>query len=153
MPAAVAIPLIMAGTSAATSVIGAKMASNASKKAADQQAASATQAMGVVDRAYAPYLQAGQQAAGMLGRLVGPTAGTKYASPAPSGTPYNPAPQSRPGTAMPRPPMDSAGGMPQSMGGMVGQTIKLQSPDGSETMDVPAWQAEAFIARGARRVR
>lgn len=67
MPAAVAIPLILGAAGTATSLAGAKMASNASKKAADQQIASTDKAQAINERIYndqsklmQPYIQGGQ---------------------------------------------------------------------------------------------
>lgn len=161
------------GASAAAGVASAKIGSNAAKKAAAQQTASADRAMGLMDRAYAPYQQAGSAAMGMLGRLVAPTAGTRYASPDPMQKNYegmpapgvagatgsvggrNPQPPQfmAPGQ---QPPMRGAGPVPRahasSMDSMVGQTIRLQSPDG-EVRDVPAYMADRFLQAGARRIR
>jgi len=72
------------------SLIGAKMQSNASKKAAAaqeqatrQSSAYIQQGLGQLGPMYAPYINAGTGAIGTLGRLTTPGPGARFASPGP----------------------------------------------------------------------
>jgi hypothetical protein len=129
--------IIGAGTSAA-SLIGAKMASNASHDAADQQIASANQA-----RAYQQ--QATQQAQGLIqqgqqGIRVAPTYGAPSTGASSilaraMGGNYTPA-SSTPYAAQGSSPMGQA------------MTVQMRSPTG-EVASVPANKVAAYKAKGA----
>jgi hypothetical protein len=156
--------------SGGASLASAKMGSNAAKDAARIQSQSADKAAGMMNQAYAPYLQAGASSMGMLGRLTGAPAAARYASeplPPAAGMPMQPRPQRPP---MPQGPISTGmgpqgpvmmGGRPPMPGGppmwqpggmnQMGQMVRLVSPDGEER-DVPAYLADSYISRGARRV-
>lgn len=112
MPAAIAIPAIIGAVGAGTSLISAKMQSNAATKAAGIQAASQDKAQQFNQQAYndqraalQPYVQGGQDA---FSRLMTQHYGTGGLSPGMSGTammpgsymapqqPYRPQPQGPP---------------------------------------------------------
>ena len=150
MPAALAIPaLISAGGQVASSVIASKSA----KKAARTQTTAANVAGQRQDRATqdalryiearrlglpepaSPYPPGGASLG--FGSQLAPT-GTKPPMPVPGGG-YGGAP----------PP-----GGPLSLGmatqGQQGQMVTVQAPDGSETRQMPADQAQRYVQRGAR---
>jgi hypothetical protein len=137
MPAAVAVPLIIGAASTGASLIGAKMASNASHDAADQQANSANQA-----RAYQ------QQASGQAQNLIQQAQqGIRYA-------PTYGAPQSGAYSALSQamglhgtPAMQT----PYSPQGQPGGMVQMRAPTG-EISSVPAAKVAAYQARGARLV-
>lgn len=175
MPAAVAIPAIIGAAGVGTQIAGAKMASNASKRAADQQVAATREAQAFNQRAYddqqralSPYLQAGQQS---LGSLMSQYSGQPLQNPfAPQGMnaqgqpQYGPmqGPQGMPG---PKPGLGmkagGVGGMslgaamggaqaPQGGGGMV----RVQAPTGEMAM-LPAGspQLQMALAKGAKELQ
>ena len=125
MPAAVAIPLIMAGASSAASVAAAKMQSSAVKDAASLQAEAAQQQLEFLKGQKAaqtlaaqPYLALGQMATGQLPGL---------AARGPMGGP--PAPfMSQPMAQQPRPMSLSQMNAPSPS---TGAMVTLQAPDGS----------------------
>lgn len=166
------LSLIASPITGAFQYAGAKKQADAAEQAAQLQATAAQNALDYTKQkqgeqlaAFAPY-QAVSQAA-----LAGgpPKAG---ASP----TPYNVAPGTLP-SASPQPtnggmPMSAMGGSPSvpqtafttppaapagnppapvGPGGQGGAMVLLQAPDGS-TKSVPAAQAQAWIAKGAKRV-
>lgn len=160
MPAAVAVPLITAGVSAGTSLIGAKMASNAATRAGQTQRTAAEAAATDSRRASADalaYIERSRQMPGSsasytyLSRLLGvPGAGA-----ARPGTSTGAAPLEMPTLQAPvdgtMRPMSAAaqlfGGASTAKGGMV----LLQAPDGRRKA-VPAQQADHYLAMGAVRV-
>jgi len=137
MPAAVAVPLIIGAASTGASLVGAKMASNASHDAADQQVNSANQA-----RAYQ------QQASGQAQNLIQQAQqGIRYA-------PTYGAPQSGAYSALSQamglhgtPAMQT----PYSPQGQPGGMVQMRAPTG-EISSVPAAKVAAFQARGAKLV-
>jgi hypothetical protein len=153
LPAAIAIPAIVGAASAGASVVGAKMQSNAAKKAAQTQVTASNDALRRYEQINQPYLQAGQSSMNTLGRLMQP------------GLPYSPQQQQMDA----RGPMSSAGPMdqmrPPMMGGgppggkspfasamaPMGDMVKVQAPDGS-VRDVPRQMAQTFLARGGKLV-
>lgn len=112
---AIGTGLAIAGlASLAGNAIGAKLKSNAAKKAsaAQQQASQQSsnflqQGIGQLGGLYAPYMNAGAGAMGTLGRLTTPGAGARYASPGPPNAmpPGMGGPMPPPNQAMPRGPM------------------------------------------------
>src|SRR5262245_4050774 len=89
MPAAVAVPLITGAVTAGTSLVGAKMASNAAKDASKSQVQAADRASQAAERIFAmqrqnthPYVKGGQDA---FARLMGQQFGTPTSMPQPSG--------------------------------------------------------------------
>ena len=82
------LPAISLGISALSSIFGAKQQSNAAKEAARMQQRATQQAVGMMNQAYGPYLQAGQGAVGVLNRLMTP------------GVPYSPQMQAQDAQAM-----------------------------------------------------
>lgn len=147
MPAAIAIPAIVGAASAGASVVGAKMQSNAAKKAAQTQVDASNQALGRYEQINRPYLDLGQSAATTLGRVMQPGMG------------YSPQQQRadvmgsayRPNQPISAQLGESPSPFMQAMGPM-GQTVKIASPDGSEVRDVPRQQAQMYLSRGGRIV-
>jgi len=162
---ALAIGLSLAAANTATQVIGARKASNASKDAAKIQTQSADRAMRTIDDTWSPYVNAGRQAMGTLGRLTTAPAGARYAAPPQPGMGQPPPRMPSGPAARPRPAgMPQTGfAAPRTLGGLArppaqpqfqqggGRTVSLQAPNG-EIEQVPAHLAEQFIARGARPV-
>lgn len=167
---AIAISLGAAG--AAGSIAKAKIESNAAKKAAQQQVAGGERAQAFTERAYrdqqqimSPYVSLGQDAmARMLESQWGPGAGARGAPPAGMGGAAPNAFGGAPVQAAGGPPVPRFGGTGPSMGGPStamqgppqgqpqgpqGQLVTIQAPTG-ETRAVPAAQAQAYVARGAR---
>lgn len=143
----------MLAASAGSQLIGAKMASNASKDAAKIQTQAADQAQKRYDASmktttdlYQPYLTAGRTAASTLGRLVTPGAGARYAA----ADPTQPKPQAPAGPprAVPR----TLGGMAPRAGGGGGGMVMVEAPDGSGVRPVPADQVDRFVSAGGRVV-
>lgn len=130
------------GISAATQLAGAKIASNASKKAAGQQTQAVDRAQGIVTNTLSPYVNKGREAISTLGRLTAAPAGSRYAAPDPTRPPA------------PQPPM--AAPRPMTMGGLSPgggeDLVTVQSPDGSSTRQMPRQQAQQYVSRGARIV-
>lgn len=154
MPATVAIPLITAGASAATSLVGAKMASNASKKAAETQERAAGRAQVDTRRATGDALSYIDRMRSGGGVQAQPPASQSYLSgllgiPRPQ-MPTNVPPMGggQYGAMFGAPGGAPAGPMAQPRGGGL---VMLEAPNG-QRKQVPAEQAEHFISRGARRV-
>lgn len=145
--------------SAGTQIVGAKIASNASKKAAKDQTAAVDRASGILDDTFSPYVNKGREVIGTLGRLTAAPAGSRFAAPDPT-LPRQMAPTAgtRPrmgapnvGQAQPR---VTLGGMaPGPSGPRHGGMVLMEAPDGSGVRPVPAEQVERFLAAGARRVQ
>lgn len=170
---AIAIGLIAGGQ--ALQMYGAHKKASAAKKASEQQVAAADKSQGYNQQVYndqralmQPYIQGGGSAyQRLLGDWQGRQPGGAPAMPqgAPQGPPSMPMAGSRPqppgaptmGQAVPRTPMAMPQGMP-GMGGPMqgpqggGQMVKMQSPDGAETQDVPRERVPQYLARGARVV-
>lgn len=157
MPAAIAVPLIGAGISGATSLVGAHMASNASKNAAKTQADAAKQGMQYAQQTtnqalpfynqalaqsqqnLSPYVSLGPSALSSLGQMNGPT-----------GQPLLPQGSlslGQLGQSMPAPPqMQPLGGQPQDSG-----PVLMQAPTGDRQM-VPPHMVAFYESQGARRI-
>lgn len=177
MPAAIAVPLISAAVSGATTIIGSKMASNASRRAADTQVAGAAraeedtrrstqQALDYIERARMGGMPAASPSMGYLGRLMGlpgASGGGMPGGPSPAGTLKPGASFDMPGSrrlnigadgysqlfgAMPGANAGPAGAAVPRSGG----TVMLRAPDG-RTRAVPADQADHFLRLGATRVQ
>lgn len=134
MPAAIIGPLIGAGVSAGAGIIGASQAAGAAKSAAATQSTSADKAMAVGQQQYqqaqqnfAPYMQAGAQAASTLGSLL------------------------RPGGMGAAPSQDSLGWGGRPATPPPGGTVMIEAPDGTRKA-VPSSQAQSFIKRGGKVV-
>jgi hypothetical protein len=149
---------------AGTKVAGAVAKGKAEKKAAEQQAVAAQNMTGVAERAYGPYVNRGGQAFNLLADLSGvPGGGASGGGGMPSapigagggGRPRDDRPIT--GTAVPRPPVQSAAnvgdlaGVVASRGRTQSGFVRMQAPDGSEE-DVPGDMAPMFEAEGARRI-
>lgn len=177
MPAALAVPLILGGASAATSIAGAKMASNASKNAANTQSTAADRALAAQQAGYqqqrqdfAPYQQAGTGAVGRLNNLAGQYTGGMPNQPPPNAPlPASPPPGlgqlGMPGPGMrpqanivwsgrQQPPQMGGPGMPPPgamsqgpQGG--GSAVRVQAPTGEIAMLTPQ-QAQMAVQKGAR---
>jgi hypothetical protein len=166
-PAAIAIPAIIGAAGAGAQLVGAKVASNASKNAAKTQSSAADHALAVQQQQYqqsrqdfAPYQAAGQQAIGRLGQMS-QQAPMTFDPNQPQGMPrMNPQqPQSMPMQS--QPPMGQLGApqSPPSMAqaGQQGQQepmVLLGPPPGQPgaPRQVPASKAQQLIAQGAVRL-
>ena len=140
--------------SAGTQLVGAKIASNASKNAAKDQVRAVDRASGILDETFSPYVNKGREVIGTLGRLTAAPRGARYAAPDPTMPRQAPQPaRPRPAGAMPtgqaRPRVTLGGLAPRGGDGMV----LMEAPDGSGVRPVPANQVERFLAAGARRVQ
>jgi hypothetical protein len=151
MPAAIAIPAIIGAASAGTALVGAHMQASAAKNAANTQVAASDRAQGFNQQVYndqrqlmQPYVTNGQTS---LAKLMAQHWGGDQAQYMPQQGPGPmPGQQGRSLAAMQGPGM---GAPPQAgMGG--GPTVKMTSPDGSETQDVPREHVPMFLAKGAR---
>lgn len=176
MPAAVAVPLITAAVSGTTSIVGAKMASNASKNsaktmadagnaaAADSRQATAD-AMGYIERLRTQGPSRSGPAAGYLSTLMGIPGSQPAGSSMPTFAEGKPAEgpymrlfgQSIPGASVPigfqpgQPgPMKQAG-YGQSAGAR-GAMVLMEAPNGSRK-SVPAQQVDHFTSLGAKVVQ
>lgn len=155
MPAAIAVPLIGAGISGATSLVGAHMASNASKNAAKTQADAAKQGMQYAQQTtnqalpfynqalaqsqqnLSPYVSMGPAALSSLGQMNGPT-----------GQPLVPQGSlslGQLGQPQQAPPQMSPMGGPPAMGGRM---VTLRAPNGQQRQ-VPASMVDHFVKQGA----
>jgi hypothetical protein len=176
MPAAIAVPAIVGIGSSVASLVGAKMSSNASQKAAAQQVAATNKAQAFNQQAYtdqktalAPYQQMGQQSLGALMARYGqsdPSALASRASgfvqAAQGGGPTRPnlqagmPPQGQSlGAAMQGGPMRSVGsGMTlaaqQAQPSQSGMVL-MEGPDGTRA-SVPQANVQKALGRGARVV-
>lgn len=160
---ALAIGLTMAAASAGTQVVGAKIASNASKKAAKDQTTAVDRASGILDDTFSPYVNKGREVIGTLGRLTAAPRGARFAAPDPTlprqaatAPASRPRPAGAPNVGQAQPRMTLGGLAPGPSGpprGGGGGMVLLEAPDGSGVRPVPADQAERFIAAGARRVQ
>lgn len=147
--------LIGSAASAGTALAGAKMQSNAAKKAQQAQQAGTDKALQIQHQVNAPYMQLGQAAAGRLGEMTAnPQPFTQQFRP---GSPGQPAPSGfqpfQPSGGMPT--LGSIGqppqGPPQAVprGGM-GQPpmVRLRAPDGSVSPQPFSMEdAQGVIAR------
>lgn len=138
MPAAIAVPLIAAAASGATTVAAAKMGSNAANKASKTQANAATDALNFEKQQYAneqarlqPYRDLGGQAFAKIGQSFG------LSAPTPQATAYGSGGNGGTFTFA----------QPQG-GGMV----KIRNPRTGEIRPVPAAQAKLLQARGGQVV-
>jgi hypothetical protein len=167
MPAAIAIPLVLGAATGAANIVGAKMASNASKKAAQTQADAGTKAIqmqqagqdkavAALDRSYGqaaglfdPYRQLGLNALPNVQRLAGsgyPGGGMPQPYQMPGNTPQAmPQGLSRMGQQAP-----AAMSQPQGLG--QSGTVLMRAPNGT-TSPVPMAQVEHYKAKGAQVVQ
>lgn len=129
MPAAIAIPLVTAGVSAGTQIIGSRMAANASKKAAETQVQGAREAQRSTEaatRQALDYIEALRNGAGG-GYSLSPTAshlstllGMPRRSPMLAGTGASPMLRPQPVPMQPANPYQQLFGMAQQAARTVG---------------------------------
>lgn len=149
------------GAGTALNLFGAKKASDASKKASQQQMAAGQKAfdyeqqmLGKQEAAAKPYMQLGQQSLGMLGlgktfappnlNPYGPQPGVANQAGGYSGNPLPKTSASTSPGAYTMGQMGQQAASPQS-GGMV----TVQAPNG-QTRQMPREQAQFFVQKGAR---
>ncbi len=178
MPAAIAIPLIIGAASAGAQVASAKMSSNAAKKAAGLQVASADKALALEnDQFHAtqqrmqPYVDSGQKALSTLnglvyggapsgggmpqggGGLLAPYARTFNPS-QPGGGSLGPMPNGVPSPQAMQGQPPAMQGAPSAMQGpsqVNGDLVTMRAPDGS-TKQVPRGQQQYWMQKGAQVV-
>lgn len=168
MPATVAVPLVSAAIGGATSIVGSRMASNASRRAADTQAQAATRAerdtrqstadaLAYIDRMRSSGMPAASGSQSYLARLMGIPGATPSAVPSMSTL--------KPGTSldMRLSPIERPQAYEQLFGAVPagsGQTpmaaqrskVMLRAPNGQQQL-VPANQVDHFLSLGATRVQ
>lgn len=146
MPVGLAIGLAAAATTGGR-LIEAKMASNASKKAADTQVAASQQAIQRNDLAQQQAIGAVQEAQMRARAMPVPTygvgAGGQVQAMQPMGAPMN--------GQLGRPPMGMPQG-PQTMGQVMQPMVTLEAPTG-QRKQVPVAQAQMYLQRGAKVVQ
>lgn len=159
MPAAIAIPLIMAGASAGTSLVAAKMGSNAAKNAAktqqdtalgnvQRQQAASKDAMGFAQH-YQDQANAGAQPFIGMGHPAMQQLGQQFGMPASAG---QPAPWQPVGMSPQSPQwggMFTGGQMPGQAPQGQSDMVRMRAPNGTERA-VPRAQVQRYLQRGAQ---
>lgn len=175
------IPIAVSVIGGAIQSHQASKAANAQKQAAQQGSTEAGAVYNQQQRVMSPYYTAGTGALGQMTGLQGlpaPMTNLPASAAYTPGAGPSTLPPAAPETAVARgggrgvPGISFAGGgaqpmsmaslsqssygAPSSGGGSFtrrgGQTVRLVSPDGTETQDVPAEHADFFVQQGARRI-
>lgn len=130
-------------------------------RAANKANAAQQQATDTANKNLEPYANIGGQAFSTLGALMGLGGGGGATPSVPANA--GPVPMSQPAQATAPQPSRAVERSAPEYGATLAslaprqtqssyQTVRMQSPDGAETQDVPVWAVQHFLQQGARRV-